>query len=136
MSLSSSISVVQGATGATLTGGSAVSFVNDGQGTSGKKVLVDSSNGNINTRKRIITGVVVGYPGTAAKPQPKLHRASVDMHQPFIDSNSVKSNLPANFSVAYHPQMTQAERVAHFWNVIAVLVDGELLNLLTNIVND
>lgn len=136
MSLSNNITVKQGITGVTLTGGTDVVFSNDGQGLAGKKSLIDTSNGNVNTRKKLITSVTVGYPGTTKNPMPKLHRATADLHQPFVDSNGVKSNLPMNFGLSYHPEQTQAQREAHFWNVIAVITDPELFPLFTNIVND
>lgn len=136
MSLSSSISVIQGATAATLTGGAAVSFSNDGQGTNGKKVLVDASNGDINTRKKIITGVVIGSPAPRAGALAKLHRATVDIHQPFVAADGVKYNLADNFQISYHPEMTAAQRATKFWNTISVLVDAELANQLTNLIND
>lgn len=134
MSLSSSISVLQGATGVTLTGGSAVTFANDGFGANGKKTLVDISNADPRTRKKIITGVVVGKPavGTGLA---KLHRQTTDMHQPFVDSKGVAYNLPKNFGMTYHPEQSAAQRETSFWDFIAVIVDAELANL-RNLVND
>lgn len=136
MSLSSTISVTQGATGATLTGGAAVSFVNDGQGSNGKKVLIDSSNGDINTRKKVITGVTVGALPARVGALAKLHRGSCDIHQPFVDSAGVKYNLADNFAMSYHPEQTLAQRQAKFWNTIAIIIDSELAGPLTNAVND
>lgn len=133
MSLSGTISVLQGITGATPVGGAAVSFVNDGKGVLGKKVLVDSSEADPSLRKKIITDVVIGHqPQTGSA---KLHRSSVTVHQPYADSNGVVYPLPDNFNVSYHPGMTAAERETKFWNTISVIIDSELANL-RNMIND
>lgn len=134
MSLSTSVNVLQDTTGATPVAGTPVTFVNDGQGTNGKKILVDSSQGNVNLRKKIITSTTVGnQPVTGLA---KLHRGDVTIHQPYIDAKGVKYNLADSLTLSYHPAMTQAERLTKFWNTISILIDSELLGPLTNMVND
>jgi hypothetical protein len=133
MSLSNTISVVLGATGATLTGGDAVPFVNDGKGTNGRKILVDSTQANPAIRKKIITDVTIG--AVAASGSDKLHRTSVVVHMPFANSQGVVYPLPQQFNMAYHPGQTSAEREAQFWNFIGVIIDAEL-SQLRNLIND
>lgn len=135
MTLSTTISVLQGATAATLTGGSAVTFTNDGSGKDGRKSLVDASNTNPLTRKRVITNVVVGFVSAVTGVLAKLHRSSIVMHQPYVDSANVKYDLPDQFNMSYHPAQTAAERETKFWNFIGVVIDSELANL-RNMINE
>lgn len=134
MSLSTSISVAQGGTGVTVTGGTAKTFVNDGTGIAGKKVLVDSSNTNPQTRSKLVSQVTVGATssngGTA-----KLHRTQQTIHQPYVDANGVVYPLADSLSMSYHPAMTAAERETKFWNTIFLVVDAELANT-RNLIND
>lgn len=133
MSLSTSISVVQGATGATITGGAAVTFEYDST-QNGKKILVDSSNSDPATRKKLITDVTIGKApvnGGLAK----LHRQNITVHLPFKDAAAVVYPLPANFNLAYHPEMSAAQRETHFWNVVTICIDAELASL-RNLINN
>lgn len=127
MSLSTSIAVLLGATGVTVTGGSASTFVNDGTGVNGKRVLVESSQTDPRLRKRIRADVTIGYVPLSGSS--KLHRNHVVFEQPFIDSKGVSSPLPDELNICYHPEMSAAQRETKFWNTIAVLVDSELANL-------
>lgn len=136
MSLRTSIVVKQGSTGVTLTGGSDTTFVNDGQGTNGVNVLIDSSNGNLLTRKRIATRLVRPEPAPNANSTAKLGRSAVTMHAPYVDSNGKLYKQPANFDISYHPDLTEAERLTLFWDFIAVIVDSEMGNLMSKSVND
>lgn len=133
MSLSTSISVLLGTTGATPTGGTATSFVNDGQGLNGKKVLVDSSESNPALRKKIISDVVIG--AVLSNGNAKLHRTSITVHQPFVASNGANYPLPDNFNMSYHPEQTAAQREAKFWNTVAIIYDSEFGNV-RNLIND
>lgn len=134
MSLSSNISVLSGITGVTPIGGAAKTYVNDGQGSGSRKVLVDASNGDINTRNKILTGVTIG--SVPAKGTAKLHRGDVTIQTPYVDSKGVKYNLPSNHQFTYHPEQTLAQRQAMFWERIAIIIDAELSGPLTNMVND
>lgn len=134
MSLSTSISVLRGATGATMVGGTAKTFVNDGQGTNGKKVLVDSSESNPALRGKVITDVTIG--GVQPNGNAKLHRSSVTVHQPHTASNGAVYPLPDNFNMSYHPEQSAAQREAKLWNTIATIVDAELLAIHQNLIND
>lgn len=136
MSLSTSVSVLVGATGATLTGGAATTFINDGSGTNGAKKLVDSSNGNLLTRRSLTTRVVAGAAAPNSNALAKLGRSSVVVASPYVDANGKSYKLPDSFDFTYHPSMTQGERVTKFWNTIAMIVDAELLNLFTMGLND
>lgn len=135
MSLSTNISVLQGATGVTLTGGSAVTFANDGAGVDGRKSLIDTTNTNPTTRKRLLTNIVIGAISLVSGQLAKLHRNSVVMHQPYVDAAGVKYDLPDQFNMSYHPSQTAAERETKFWNFISVIVDSELANL-RNMINE
>lgn len=135
MSLSTNISVLQGVTGATLTGGSATTFANDGAGTNGRKSLVDTGNTNPLTRKRLLTNIVIGAVSAVAGALAKLHRFSIVMHQPYVDSAGVKYDLPDQFHMSFHPSMTAAERETKFWNFISAIVDSETANL-RNMINE
>lgn len=134
MSLSTSVQVLRGATGATMTGGSAVTFVNDGQGQNGKKVLVDSSVSDPALRGKIITDVTIGT--VQPNGNAKLHRSAVTVHQPFVASNGAVYPLPDNLNMSYHPEQTAAQREAKLWNTIATFVDAELVNIHKLLIND
>lgn len=136
MSLSSSIVVKTGATAATLTGGTDTTFINDGQGVNGAKVLVDSSNGSLLTRRKIITRVVNAAAAPNANALAKLGKSQVTAHSPYVDGNNKSYKLPDSFEMTYHPSQSQADRITKFWNFIAIIIDSELANLTQNLVND
>lgn len=136
MSLSTSIVVKSGATGVTLTGGTDVTFINDGLGINGAKTLIDSSNGNLLTRRKIVTRVVNAQAAPNANALAKLGKSQTTVHSPYVDANGKSYKLPDTFEMTYHPSMSQADRVTKFWNFISIIVDAELLNLNTNLVND
>lgn len=134
MSLNSSVSLLQDPTSFTIVGGTATTFVNDGTGINGKKVLVDSSQSDPSLRKKLITQITVGAVsangGTA-----KLHRNNVTMHQPFKDAAGVVYPLADGYSLSFHPAQTAAERAAKVKNFFAAALDAELDNL-KNMIND
>jgi hypothetical protein len=134
MSLSTSVQVLRGATGATMTGGSLTTFVNDGKGQNGKKVLVDSSVSDPSLRGKVITDVTIG----AVQPNgnAKLHRTAVTVHQPFVASNGAVYPLPDNLNMSYHPEQTAAEREAKLWNTVSAFVDAELVKIQQLLIND
>lgn len=136
MSLSTSVVLKRGATGATLTGGTDTTFINDGRGTNGNKVLVDSSNGNLLTRQTIQTSIVQAVAAPNVNALAKLGRSKVIVKAPFVDSNGKTYQLPDTFEMTYHPSMTEAQRITKFWDTIAVIIDSELTNLFTKAVND
>lgn len=128
MSLSTSIVLKVGSTALTPTGGTDTTFVNNGTGVGGKKVLVDSSQADPVLRKKLITDVVVGAVGSNGG-LAKLHRQNMTFHQPYKDANGVVYPLPTNLTIPYHPSMTAGEREAHFWNALVAFADSELANL-------
>lgn len=134
MPLSTNISVWRGSTGATMTGGSVVTFVNDGQAPIGKRVLVDSSVSDPALRHKIITAVALG--SIQQNGNAKLHRTQVTVQQPFVASNGANYPLGDNLNMSYHPEMTDAQREAKFWNTIAILVDAELQQIQKKLIND
>lgn len=136
MSLRTSIVVKKDPTAATLTGGTDRTFINDGRGTGGANVLVDSSNGNLLTREQIITRITQPQAAPNANAMAKLGHANVVTHHPFVDSNNKSYRCPAQTDISYHPEMTEAQRLAVFMNHISVLVDAELTNFFSKSVND
>lgn len=128
MPLSTTISVLQGTTGTTAVGGAATTFTNDGLGINGKKSLVDMSNTDPTTRKRLLTGVTIGAVSNVPGTKSKLHRNSTVMHQPYVDPQGIQYDLPDQFNMCYHPSQSAAQREAKFWNFIAVITDAELAN--------
>jgi hypothetical protein len=137
MTLSTSVSIVQGPTSFSITGGSATSFVNDGTGTNGTKSLVDSTNTNPLTRKRARTRVVMGLPAPNANALAKLSRAQLAVQSPYVEAVTGKLYpLPDTVELTFHPSMTLAEKQAKRNNLVCWLMDAELDNMLTNGIND
>lgn len=137
MSLRTNIVVKQSITAVALTGGNDTTFINDGQGTNGANVLVDSSNGNLLTRKKMTTRLT--QPVAAPNPNAlaKLGRADLTVHHPKVDSVSGKVyRRPANFGISFHPSDSEADRVAILLDTIAIISDPDLLPFFTKVVND
>jgi hypothetical protein len=136
MSLRTSIVVKQDATALSITGGSDMTLTNDGQGVSGANVLVDVSNGNIQTRKKLITRLVQPVPAVNSNALAKLGRSDLIMHFPFTDSNGKSYRCPANVSIAYHPEHTEAQRAQMQLDLLSCAADAELTPFFTKIIND
>lgn len=125
MTLRTSVVVKSGVSAVSLTGGSDTTFVNTGTGTNGANVLVDSGNGNLVTRRSLITRLVEPVPAVNANALAKLGRASLTMHHPKLDASLKKYKRASEFSLAYHPDDSEEERETLLLNSIAIVSSPE-----------
>lgn len=135
MSLRTSIIVKDGISAVTLTGGTDKTYINDGRGSNGVNVLVDSSNGDLTTRKSIQTRLTQPALAPNANAMAKLGRAEMTVKHPSIRDGK-QYNEPSMVSFTFHPATTEAERGQRLDNLIAILSDPELRSFFTKAVND
>lgn len=136
MPLSTTVSILRGATAMTPTGGTANAYVNDGKGTNGRKSLVNSTNTNLLLRESLVTNLVVGYIEPNVNTNAKLFRAEVVSKEPF-KSTAGRTYAPGwGFNMSFHIEEALAVRQARLLNALAAIADAELASLFTLGVND
>lgn len=135
MSLSTNITVKDSPT-ISISAGTDVSFINDGRGVNGVKILVDSSSTNISTRRRITTKLTAPAAALSTKVSAKLARAEVTVSTPFIDVAGKSYNLTDSFQIVYHPESTLAQVQAKRKFLCALIMNGALDNFIEKSIND
>lgn len=135
MSLKTSIVSKTGATPG-LTGGTDVTYVNDGRGVNGTNILVDSSSDNILTRKSLVARAVLGAAAPNVNSFAKLSRSSLSYKQPFTDAaGKVYTGVGLEVTLVSHPEQTGTQKTEMLNDGIAVIVDSELADFFSKSLN-
>jgi len=136
MALKTSISVLKDAV-VGFTGGTAVTYTNNGKGFNGANILVNTATDDPLKRESILTRTVTGATPVNDKALAKLHRAYVSYREPFTATGGkVYSGVGADFSVAFHPEQTLAQRQAVLARALAIAGDAEMADLLTKLLDN
>jgi hypothetical protein len=135
MSLKTSIVVKKDAV-IGLTGGSDVTYANNGRGFNGANILVNTGNDNTLTRESITTRSVLGSLAINDKALAKLNRSTIQYREPFTDSKGkVYTGVGGTFELVSHPEQTTANRVAMLARSLAIAGDTELSDFLTKMLD-
>lgn len=125
MTLSTSITLPRGAT-ITLTGGTTTTFVNDGRGTGGAKVLVDTSNNNFSLRGSITTRLASPAHAPTVNQSAKLGRANLVVHTPYVDAAGRSYKQADQVTLSFHPDLTVEQIQAKRLLLVAAIMDPEM----------
>lgn len=136
MSLRDTITVKKDATAFTIVGGTDAVYINDGTGTNGANILINSSNANLLEREKIQTTFTAAAAAPNSTAKAKLGRSRIVTHAPYVDAAGHEYKLPCVSEISYHPSMTLAEREQRARDHYAICLDAELWNLQTNGINN
>lgn len=136
MSLRDTITVKKDATSFTITGGTDAVYVNDGTGTAGANVLINSSDTNLLTRGKVVTSFTAAAAAPNSASKARLGRSRITTHAPYVDAAGHEYKLPCISEISYHPAMTLAQREQRSRDHYAMCLDAELWNLQTNGINN
>lgn len=110
-------------------GGSSVTYVNEGLGKNGRNILTELTNPDVRMRNFIQTNLIRPAPAANIKSNPTFGHAQGRFTLPFSAASGKIENIQGFYDLGSHPEYTEALRVAMLYKLVNLLLAPDLQNL-------